>query len=67
MKPKNFSRRKETKREEAKARGKEPIQHGSSICQRCKNRGKDKKCSVTGLFVARKKECDCNSFTKREE
>jgi len=31
------------------------------ICKNCKKR-KDKKCSVTDKFVARKKTCDADQF-----
>lgn len=35
------------------------------ICQNCKKRNKEKKCSVSGKFVPRKKSCDIESFEKK--
>lgn len=36
------------------------------ICQLCANYSRcSKKCSETGNFVARKKECDCGKFAKK--
>lgn len=34
------------------------------ICQKCTKR-KDKKCKVTGKYVARKKSCDIEQFTEK--
>lgn len=34
------------------------------ICQKCQKR-KNKRCSVTGNFVPRKKECNTGKFEKK--
>lgn len=41
------------------------VEVDKNICQLCKNR-KDKQCTITKKFVARKKLCDTERFTAKK-
>ena len=32
------------------------------VCQNCEKRSKEKKCKISGKYVARKKLCDIDNF-----
>ena len=40
------------------------VDEQKQICQECKKR-KNKKCQVTDKYVARKKLCDINEYSKK--
>ena len=37
------------------------------VCQNCEKRTKEKKCKVSGKYVARKKLCDIDSFNAKRK